>query len=214
MERSVPITCVFLDIGGVLLTDGWDNHARKRAAEKFKLELNDFESRHRMNFEIYEEGDITLDEYFDRVVFNEKRSFTRGQFQDFMFAQSQAYPEVIELITELKVQYGLKIAVLSNEGREVNAYRILKFKLRTFVDFFVSSCFIHIRKPDERIFKLALDIAQVPIGQIIYIEDTPLFVQIAEGLGIQSILHTDYKSTRAKLAALGLRDKKITHEAV
>ena len=65
-------------------------------------------------------------------------------------------------------------------------------------------CFVHLRKPDADIFKLALDIAQTPARQIVYIENTPLFVQIAEGLGIRSILHTDYKSTCAKLASLGL----------
>jgi putative hydrolase of the HAD superfamily len=80
------------------------------------------------------------------------------------------------------------------------------FKLARLVDFFVSSCFVHIRKPDADIFRLALDIAQTPSEQVVYIENTPMFVQIAEGLGIRSILHTDYKSTRAKLASLGLQD--------
>ena len=64
-------------------------------------------------------------------------------------------------------------------------------------DFFISSCFVHFRKPDADIFRLALDIAQVPAGQVVYIEDQPMFVQIAEGLGIHGIRHTDYQSTRA-----------------
>ena len=123
-----------------------------------------------------------------------------------MFAQSKPYPEMIELIRELKARYGLKIAVISNEARELNAYRIRKFKLAGFVDAFVSSSFVHVRKPDADIFRLALDIAQVPARQVVYIEDTPMFVQVAEGLGIQSILHTDYRSTRAKLAAVGLQN--------
>ena len=80
-----------------------------------------------------------------------------------------------------------------------------QFKLDGFVDAFISSCFVHLRKPDADIFKLALDIAQTPARQIVYIENTPMFVQIAEGLGIRSILHTDYKSTCAKLASFGLQ---------
>jgi putative hydrolase of the HAD superfamily len=111
---------------------------------------------------------------------------------------------MIELVERLKVRHGLKIAVVSNEGRELNAYRIRKFKLDRVVDFFISSCFVHIRKPDADIFRLALDIAQTPVDQIVYIENTPMFVQVAEGLGIRSILHTDYETTRARLAALGL----------
>ena len=207
VKPKQTITCVFLDIGGVLLTDGWDHHARKRAAKHFKLEWAEMENRHHLNFATNEEGKLTLDEYLGRVVFYQKRPFTRAQFKRFMFAQSKAYPEMIELFAKLKVRYGLKIAVVSNEARELNAYRIRKFKLDRFVDAFISSCFVHIRKPDEDIFRLALDIAQAPARQVLYIENTPMFVQIAEGLGIRSILHTDYKSTCAKLASFGLENE-------
>jgi putative hydrolase of the HAD superfamily len=130
-----------------------------------------------------------------------------------MFAQSKPYPDMIELVAQLKVRHGLKIAVVSNEGRELNAYRIRKFKLDRFVDSFISSCFVHVRKPDADIFRLALDIAQAPARQVLYIENTPMFVQIAEGLGIRSILHADYKSTCAKLASLGLQNAEgVIHE--
>ena len=98
----------------------------------------------------------------------------------------------------------MKIAVVSNEGRELNAYRIRKFKLDGFVDSFISSCFVHVRKPDADIFRLALDIVQAPARQVVYIENTPMFVKVAEGLGIQGILHTDYTDTCAQLSALGL----------
>jgi putative hydrolase of the HAD superfamily len=140
----------------------------------------------------------------DRVVFYQARAFSRAEFRRFMLAQSEPYPEMIELVRQLKAKYGLKIVVVSNEGRELNCHRIRKFKLDRFVDCFISSCFAHVRKPDADIFRLALDIAQAPARQVIYLENTPMFVQIADGLGIRGLLHTDYQSTRAKLAALGL----------
>jgi putative hydrolase of the HAD superfamily len=121
-----------------------------------------------------------------------------------MFAQSKPYPDMIELVRRLKTRYGLKIVVVSNEGRELNAYRIRTFKLAGFVDSFISSCFVHLRKPDADIFRLALDIAQVPAPKVVYIENTPMFVQIAEDLGIRGICHTDHRSTCAKLASFGL----------
>ena len=122
---------------------------------------------------------------------------------------------MIDLIAQLKIQYGLKTIVLSNEARELNAHRIKTFKLGQFVDCFVSSCFVQTRKPDADIFRLALDIAQVPIAQIAYIENTPMFVQVARDLGIRSILHTDYSSTRDALVSLGLRpDERVTQNAV
>jgi putative hydrolase of the HAD superfamily len=213
MNKVTAITCVFLDIGGVLPTDGWDHHARKRAAANFKLEWAELEERHSLNFDIFEAGKLTLEEYLSRVVFHQKRAFTRSQFRRFMFAQSKPYPEMIKLATQLKVRHGLKIAVVSNEARELNDYRIRKFKLGEFVDFFISSCYVHVSKPDADMFRLALDIAQAPVRQIVYIDNTPMFVQIAEGMGIQSILHEDYRTTCAKLAALGLQnDEGAIHE--
>jgi putative hydrolase of the HAD superfamily len=206
MKNAPAITCVFLDIGGVLLTNGWDHHARKWAAAHFTLQLSEMEDRHHLTFDTYEEGKLTLEEYLGRVVFYRKRPFTRAQFRRFMFAQSKPYPKMIELVARLKVRHGLKIVAVSNEARELNTHRIRTFKLDGFVDAFVSSCFVHIRKPDADIFRLALDIAQVHPRQVVYIENTPMFVQIAEGLGIRSILHTDYRSTCTKLASFGLQN--------
>ena len=206
MKRAIPITALFVDVGGVLLTNGWDHLARRRAAKNFKLQWAEMEDRHRLVFETHEEGKITFEEYLGRVVFYKKRAFTRSQFRRFMFAQSKPYSRMINLVAQFKVRHGLKIVVVSNESRAVNAYRIRKFKLDRFVDTFISSCFVHIRKPDADIFRLALDIAQAPAQQVVYIENTPMFVQIAQGLGIRSILHTDYKSTCAKLASFGLQN--------
>jgi putative hydrolase of the HAD superfamily len=205
MKRAIPVTTLFVDVGGVLLTNGWDHHARRRAAKNFQLPWAEMEERHRLVFETHEEGKLTFEEYLGRVVFYQKRPFTRAQFRDFMFAQSKPYPRMIDLVAQLKIRHGLKVAVVSNESRAVNAHRIRKFKLNEFVDTFISSCFVHIRKPDADIFRFALDIAQAPARHVVYIENTPMFVQIAEGLGIRSILHTDYKSTCTKLASFGLQ---------
>lgn len=205
MDKVVPVTTLFLDIGGVMLSNGWGHESRKLAAEFFKLDYNDMEERHHLTFVTYEEGKLTMKEYLNRLVFYQKRAFTPDQFRKFMFSQTTPYTKMIEFIRQLKEQNQLKIAVVNNEARELNEYRIKKFQLNKFVDFFISSCFVQLRKPDADIFRLALDIAQVSAGQVVYIENTPMFVQIAEGLGVRSILHTDYKTTRTKLSALGLK---------
>ncbi len=213
MQNTTAITCLFLDVGGVLLTNGWDHHARRRAVTNFELEWEELEERHQLNVATYEEGKLTLEEYLNRTVFYVDRPFTREQFWEFMAAQSQPHPEMLGLAARLKARHGLRVAVVSNEARELNAYRIRKFKLDALADCFISSCFVHVRKPDLDIFRLALDIAQTPPERIVYIENTPLFVQIAEGLGIRSILHTDYRSTCEKLASFGLRaDEGVTYE--
>jgi putative hydrolase of the HAD superfamily len=206
MKKTIPIKALFLDIGGVLLTNGWDHRARRRAAANFELNSAQMEQRHHLIFDAYEEGKVTLKEYLDRVVFYDKRPFSKAQFRRFIFAQSLSHPRMIDLVRKLKAKYGLKIAVISNEGREINDYRIRKFKLDRLVDSFISSCFVHVRKPDADIFRLALDITQVPAEKAVFIENTPMFVQVAESLGIRSILHENCRTTRARLASLGLKD--------
>jgi putative hydrolase of the HAD superfamily len=153
----------------------------------------------------YELGKLSLREYLNRVVFYKKRSFTFDQFREFMFAQSKPFPEMMALACALKARHGLKIVVVSNEGRELNSHRIKRFRLDLFVDFFICSCFVHFRKPDPDIYRLALDVAQVPASRVLYIEDRPLFIQVAESLGIRGVRHTNCLSTRARLADFGLR---------
>lgn len=200
MTNDSPIKALFIDIGGVLLTDGWGHESRQEAAKVFNLDLTEMNERHQLSDETFELGKLTLEEYLDLTVFYRERSFTRLQFQEFMFEQSKPYTQMIELISRLKAEFGLKIAVVSNESREVNAHRIQKFGLAVFVDFFVSSCFVHMRKPDKGIFRLALDLAQVPAEQVVYIDDRDLLVGIAEAEKMRGIHHTDYESTRKQLA--------------
>jgi putative hydrolase of the HAD superfamily len=201
------INTMFLDIGGVLLTGGWDRHMRRLAAETFGLDYDELNERHHLTFDTYEEGKLSLDEYLTRLVFYEDRPFTREDFKTFMFAQSKQQPEMAQtetLIKGLKAKYGLKVATVSNEGLELTRYRIKKFNLGSYVDFFISSCFVHCRKPDRDLYRLALDCAQVLPEQVVYLDDRPMFVEVARGLGIAGIYHTSYESTRAALAQLGL----------
>jgi putative hydrolase of the HAD superfamily len=208
MKRKSSVTTLFLDIGGVLLTDGWDQNARKRAAMNFDLELSEIEEKHHLVFETFEEGKISIDEYLNLVIFYKKRAYSKSQFRRFMFAQSKPFPEMIKLMTGLKARKDLKIAVVSNEACELNSYRINKFKLDDFVDFYISSCYVHLRKPDPEIFRLALNIAHVSPEQVLYIDNQPLFVKIAEGLGIPGYHHTDYITTLEYLTSIDLLPEK------
>jgi len=204
---SAPVTALFLDVGGVMLTNGWDRKAREAAAKQFGLDLDDLNDRHRMTFDTYETGKLSLDEYLKSSVFYKDRPFTIEAFRNFMFDQSVAYPEMIDLIRTLKAKYKLRIAVVNNEGRELNEHRIKTYKLNEFVDFFISSCFVHFRKPDADIWKVALDIAQVPREEVVYIDDRPMFVQVAQGLGLRGIVHNhrNVAQTKEELEGMGLK---------
>ena len=204
MIRTIPITTLFLDIGGVLLTNGWDQHARRRAAKHFKLEWAGMEERHALNFETHEEGRMTFEEYLNRVIFHQKRPFTRAQFRHFMCAQSMPYHETIDLIARLKAQHGLKITVVSNESRELNYYRIEKYGLRKTFRLFVSSCFVGVRKPERDIYRLALEITQIPADECCFIDDRALNLECASKLGMHTIEMQQVEQLRADLAKLGV----------
>ena len=201
---TTKITTLFLDIGGVLLTNGWGRTSRRSAADKFKLDFTEMDERHHLTFDTYESGKLGLGEYLNRVVFHEPRPFSREDFKTFMFGQSQPYPEMIALIKDLKARHGSKIVAVNNEGRELSIHRIRKFALDTFIDFFITSCSVHLRKPDADIYRMALDIAHASPSGTLYIDDRLLFVEVARGLGLESIHHTALETTKTALASYGL----------
>ena len=199
-----PIKALFLDIGGVLLSNGWETAYRQRAAEHFGLDFHRLETLHHPAAPVLETGHMTLDRYLDLVVFDQQRPFTKQAFIDFMLSMSVPYPPVIELFRGLKERYGLKVFVVSNESRELNAYRIHQFGLDEWIDCFVSSCYVGLQKPDPGIFRLALDLCQVPAENILFIDNTELHLRSAAALGLRGIVHRDVDTTRAELAGYGL----------
>lgn len=212
MNSNADVHTLFLDIGGVLLSNGWDHNMRQKAAKAFDLNYGEMDERHHLTFDTYEEGKLSLEDYLRRVVFYKDRAFSMQEFKSFMFDQSQPNPGMIELIKALKAEHNLRTAAVSNEGRELTIYRIKKFNLHETIDFFIASCFVHYRKPDKDIYRIALDIAQAPPEKVAYIDDRPMFVDIASEMGIHGIVHSDLRTTRESLQALGLSLKGQTTE--
>lgn len=185
---------LFTDIGGVLLTNGWERRSREKAAELFELDSKEMDERHQLTFYLYETGKMTLDEYVDNLVFNQPRSFTHDAFKQFMFEQSLPYPEMLTMMKAVKDQYNLNIVAISNEGRELCEYRIENY-LTEIIDFYVVSGFVHVRKPDKAIFELALDLTNVQPEDALYIEDRPFFVEVAAKLGFRALHHESVAAT-------------------
>lgn len=202
--KAKTITTLFLDIGGVLLTNGWGKEQRNAAIKHFKLDSEELNERHHLTFDTYESGKLTLSEYLKRIVFYEKRRFSEDTFIKFMFKQSLPYPDVISFFKELKRAHKLKVIAVSNEGRELNTYRISKYKLNELFDAFASSSFVHLRKPDADIFKMAIDMSQTHPENIIYIDDRHMFVEVAKTLSMHGIHHQGLETTKKQLKKFGL----------
>lgn len=196
------IRALFWDIGGVILTNAWDHEERNTAAEKFHLDKAEFEARHAEVVAAFEEGKLSLDDYLGRTVFYQPRTFSREQFQQFMFSLSKPKTQALELARSLSKKYVM--GTINNESRELNAYRIQQFGLAQIFDLFVSSCFVGIRKPDTRIYKLALDLTQRVAEECCFMDDRPVNIEAAAKVGMQTVLVKSPQQLREDLQNLGV----------
>jgi putative hydrolase of the HAD superfamily len=198
------ITTMFWDIGGVILTNGWDHNSRRAAAEKFRLDWEDFEGRHELSFPAFDSGLITLNEYLDRTLFYRPRPFTRETFIAFMFEQSKEYPEARGVLDAVARSGRYLIGAINNEPFELNEYRIKRFDLRRDFLVFFSSCYVHSRKPEETIYRMALEITQRPAEECIFIDDRPLNLENPRRMGMNVILYQNPAQLRTELQKHGV----------
>jgi putative hydrolase of the HAD superfamily len=198
------VTALFWDVGGVILSNGWDRAARAEAAKKFGLDWEDFQDRHELASPAFETGQITLDIYLQRTVFYRKRAFTREEFVAFMFAQSEEFPESRAVLSALAQTRKYFLATINNEPRELNVRRIEQFNLRREFEAFFSSCFVHIRKPDEAIYRLALEVTQRRPEECLFIDDRALNLECARQMGMRTIHFENAAQLRQDLQANGV----------
>jgi len=200
----LPIQALFWDVGGVLLTNAWDRTQRTAALEQFRLDEEEFHDRHEMVVSSFERGKISLDEYLDRTVFYRTRPFTRDAFKDFMFSLSQPMPDVLTFAQSLANSGKYFMGTINNESRDLNLYRIEKYGLRQIFRLFVSSCFVGLRKPERDIYRLALEITQIPAAECCFIDDRSLNLEIAAKLGMQTIEMQTVDQLRSDLKKIGV----------
>ena len=198
------IRAIFWDVGGVLLTNAWDRTERAKAFEHFHLDEQEFHDRHELVVSSFERGKITLDEYLDRTVFYRTRAFTRDEFRDYMFSLSQPFPDVIDFARALSGSGRYFMGTINNESRELNYYRMEKFGLRSIFRFFISSCFVGLRKPEKDIYRLALETTQIPAEECCFIDDRALNLECAAKLGMHTIEMHTLEQLRQSLAELGV----------
>ena len=198
------ITTLFWDIGGVILTNGWGADARRRAAELFHLDWEEFQDRHDLSFPAFDTGHISLDEYLNRTLFYRPRAFTREEFIAFMFAQSKEYPESRALLDKVARSGKYFLGSINNEPLELNEYRIKAFHLRRDFQVFFSSCYLHTRKPEEMIYRIALEVTQRAAGECVFIDDRPLNLENPRKLGFKTIHYQGAEQLRAELTNCGV----------
>lgn len=199
-----PISALFWDVGGVLLTNAWDHQQRELALRHFGLDWEEFRDRHDMLVSSFERGKITLEEYLDRTIFYRERPFSRDTFRDFMFSLSKPDNDALGVARGLAKSGKFLMSTLNNESTELNHYRIQTFGLRDIFSLFVSSCFVGLRKPEEDIYRLGLRLRQTPPEQCCFIDDRPLNLESASRLGMHTINFKNAAQLREELGKLGV----------
>ncbi len=194
------LTHVLFDVGGVLGTNGWDHHARTRAAEHFGLDP-EFDARHRYVVGEWECGRMTLETYLDRVVFDRPRDFSRQEFRSFMLEQSRPHEETITLARAAHAAGRTTMATVNNESAELNAHRIRHFGLRGVFAAFLSSCWLGLRKPDPRLYERALALLQAAPAGVLFIDDREANLGPARALGMRVHHHTTAAALATALRA-------------
>lgn len=196
------ITTLFWDLGGVLLSNGWDREQRARAVARFGLDPDEFEDRHREIVPALETGRCSLGDYLHATVFHQPRDFSEADFRAFMEAQSEPFSESLELVERLAVDGRYLLATLNNESRELNEYRIRRFGLRRLFAAFFTSSFVRVMKPNAEIYRTALDVTQRRPEEVVFVDDRSQNLEPARALGMHTLHFRGEEGPEVLLAGL------------
>ena len=197
-----PFDVILFDVGGVLLTNGWDHRERAALVEQFHLDRAALEARHAAPYDAWERGAITADEYLDAAVFYEPRSFTREEFFAAICAQSVLLPDgALGILKELAASHKCMVGALNNEARETNEFRFERFGLRAYLEFAFSSCYMGLRKPEPAIYSRALAIIGKQPDRALFIDDRAENVAGAASIGMKTIQFKGADALRAELTS-------------
>ena len=198
------ITTLFWDLGGVVLSNGWDTAMRKRGAKKFGLDWDDFQRRHKAIVPDFEIGRLTTAQYLDHTVFHTKRSFELSEIRNYIFEQSSLMNGTLDIVKALSATGRYLMATLNNESLELNEHRIRLFELRNWFDLFFSSSFLGVKKPDPLIYHKALVITGRQPAECVFIDDRKTNLEPATDLGMHVIHFRDAVGLRKDLEQLGI----------
>jgi putative hydrolase of the HAD superfamily len=199
------ISAMLFDVGGVLLTNGWDHVEREAVLSHFSVDRAAYEARHELANDAWEKGFMTAEQFLQRTVFFEPRPFTPPEFLEEVKAQSRVLDSsAFRVLDELRASGRLKLMVLNNESRELNNYRIERFELHRYFDGFLSSCYLGMRKPDPKMFLLALDVLQRKPGEVAFVDDRQQNCAAARGVGMHAIQYQDQDQFVKELERLGV----------
>jgi putative hydrolase of the HAD superfamily len=203
------ISTILWDVGGVLLTNGWDRRQREAVLPRFGLDGREaeaeFERRHAEANDAWEKDEMSVDEYLRHTVFYEPRAFSQADFLEAIRGESQVLEDsAVGILRQISASEEYVLATVNNESRALNEYRLAQFDLLDEFDGFFSSCYLGLRKPDRRIYQIALDVLQRDPEETVFIDDRAENVAAAATLGMHGIRYEGSARLAEELARLGV----------
>jgi putative hydrolase of the HAD superfamily len=196
---------ILFDVGGVLLTNGWDRGERVAAIAHFGLNDAEFERLHAPAYDAWERGSIDVGSYLDQTVFTEPRTFTQEEFYQFLLTFSKKLPDgALGILSELAASGKYLLGALNNEAREPNDFRFEHFGLSRYLAFRFSSCYLGLRKPEPEIFLRALDLLNRDADEVIFIDDRNENIVSASKVGMDAIQFLGAENLRTELKKRGI----------
>jgi putative hydrolase of the HAD superfamily len=201
------IRTVFWDVGGVILTNGWDRHQRARVLGRLGVDLVAYEQMHNRANYYWERGLMSAEEFFLQTVLrpNPRLNLTFDILWPQICAQSKVlHAECLDMLSQLRQSGKWRLATLNNESRELNEYRLDNFKLRCLFDYFICSGYVHEMKPAVGIFETAIDISGFPAHTALFIDDKRENCEAAAAAGMHAILFESPGQLRHALLEHGI----------
>jgi putative hydrolase of the HAD superfamily len=200
-----PFDVILFDIGGVLLTNGWDHGDREQIFNRFGIDVTDYQERQSKLYEPWDTGRITADQFLSETIFHCPRPFTREEFWQAVLACSQWLEDgALGILEEIVASNRYLVGALNNEPRETNQYRFEHFGLSRWLRVRLSSCYLGLRKPDLAYYRRAIEILGVLPERILFIDDRIVNVEAAQQVGLRALHYEGAQKLRGELEELGV----------
>ncbi len=198
------IKCIISDMGNVFIS--FDNNIFfKKIAANASLSQSDIAWLVSENFEIlrsFDKGEISPTEFYNKAVRIFKSDFDYNRFFKTYNDVFDLRKKELQILKKLKENY--RVILLSNT--DVMRYGFIKknFPEMLIFDAYVLSYEEGYMKPNPRIYKAALEKAEVQAAECLFIDDKGDNIDAANALGIKTIHFIERADLAAELRKFNL----------
>lgn len=154
--------------------------------------------------ELYEKGVIHTDDLFKAFQNRSSKPFTLEEFTHSFCNIFTPNLDLWKVVEKLKKQ-NIRLILLSNTSECHYNYSAANFPVLNLFDHKVLSYEVGAWKPDEQIFKKALEHAQCDPADCFYTDDIPEFIESARRIGLKGEVYTGVDKLKKDLSKLGLQ---------